>query len=1124
MNPISNITDYQIHHSSRRLERALQSLARTVFLYLTSASLLAGAMRLWAAADLYMQDTPADTGVEPNPDSGPMYVSQDIWVRQNAIPGYQPYAFGADPGWLTAISPLHQNPEYRDPRYSKPNYIYVRVRNRGSTASSGSERLRVYWAKASTGLSWPVQWEDYKANFCGPSKLYGIELTKPRKNAATASPAERTAYVNAVLGAATIKWTADLVSYFSKQDQIHELAAQHGVPSFLPWHREMMSRYEVLLRETDPTVTLLYWDWTTDPVNSTGGVDLMTAAFMGAANGVVGAPFSLSGFTANGVCGNARAGLVFSTSSFCSLHSGDWTFPPPELYRGKAAGLPGTLSDGTVLAPANFPTFRGMEGNPHGTAHVYMGSLGGNIGSVPTAAEDPFFFLLHANVDRLWAMWQRDISSVSRRDAATCYGTESGTLSITGTMPPWDGSSSMPPWTGSPGDFTYGKTSLDASVVDAPVYDTAPLTIPVLQAGESCVIEIPWFPPNPADFSCFGSDQGHVCLLARIETSNSAPFGMTFAEGADVDVNTRNNNNIVWRNVTVQDFWPGPLMIAPTWLRNLSVSNLVQARLQINMPSPDSTNGLFTAGTLLLNLGPVLYPRWLQNGAVGQGIERGAASNAVQVLSPGAFLSGIPLAPGEVQQVELQFRLIKNYPHPQGKILHVDLEQYNEEAAAPQFIGGQRAQFDFNKLDLVRAGSSWRYFDTGQYPGPAWTGQNYNDSDWPSGKAELGYGGGDEATPIRNGSPGAHYITTWFRQSFALTDPTLYRNLWLRLRAADSAVVYLNGTEIYRVNLPAGIPITPTTPASTTATGLVEKSFFPVNVSFALQLLATGTNVVAVEVHQASPASPELSFDLELLANLGTAQFPPVVELTKPENASLFLVGKSISLQADALDPDGSFVLVAFYADGQSLGVSQQAPYSVTWSNPPAGHHQLSVVATDVSGLRSSAFAVIQVLSNLPPIVNITNPNMDAIFKPGDPIPVGADASDPNGSVQKVELYLRPHEAFTGLGQLVGTDLTSPYVFPLSAPAAAGRYVLTAVATDDQGTWSQSEPVHVLVALPPTLTIHLEPPMVVVDWTPPDAILETAPAVTGPWTVMQNASPPLRIVPQGSMFFRAHLP
>ena len=50
-----------------------------------------------------------------------------------------------------------------------------------------------------------------------------------------------------------------------------------------------------------------------------------------------------------------------------------------------------------------FVDFEEMEGNPHGSAHV---SFGGSISSIPTAAKDPLFFMLHANVDRLWAKWQ----------------------------------------------------------------------------------------------------------------------------------------------------------------------------------------------------------------------------------------------------------------------------------------------------------------------------------------------------------------------------------------------------------------------------------------------------------------------------------------------------------------------------------------------------------------------------------------------------------------------------------------------------------------------------------------------------------------------------------------------
>jgi hypothetical protein len=90
-------------------------------------------------ADLAVRDTPADVGIEPNPDDGPMWVSDDIWVR-NAADGLLP----------------HENPIYSA---TLPRYVYVRVHNRGCVAGSGE--LKVYWAKASTGLGWPAQWEHY---------------------------------------------------------------------------------------------------------------------------------------------------------------------------------------------------------------------------------------------------------------------------------------------------------------------------------------------------------------------------------------------------------------------------------------------------------------------------------------------------------------------------------------------------------------------------------------------------------------------------------------------------------------------------------------------------------------------------------------------------------------------------------------------------------------------------------------------------------------------------------------------------------------------------------------------------------------------------------------------------
>jgi len=107
------------------------ALSLRLFLYLALAVFLHATAP--AASDLYIKDCPTDTGVEPNVACAVHYLSEDIWVRQNPISGYQFAPFTADPAWLTAVVPLHQNPEYRDPKFSKPNYVYIRVRNRGST-------------------------------------------------------------------------------------------------------------------------------------------------------------------------------------------------------------------------------------------------------------------------------------------------------------------------------------------------------------------------------------------------------------------------------------------------------------------------------------------------------------------------------------------------------------------------------------------------------------------------------------------------------------------------------------------------------------------------------------------------------------------------------------------------------------------------------------------------------------------------------------------------------------------------------------------------------------------------------------------------------------------------------
>jgi len=163
---------------------------------------------------------------------------------------------------------------------------------------------------------------------------------------------------------------------------------------------------------------------------------------------------------------------------------------------------------------------------------------------------------------------------------------------------------------------------------------------------------------------------------------------------------------------------------------------------------------------------------------------------------------------------------------------------------------------------LVPPGSTWKYLDDGTDQGTAWRDPAFDDSAWAAGSAQLGYGDGDEATVVGFGTdPNNKFITTWFRHSFQVADPSIFTGALLRVLRDDGAVVYLNGTEVFRSNMPVGA-IDSLTLASGAVGGSSESTFFQTAVDPAL--LLTGTNVLAVEIHQVQRWSSDISFDLDL--------------------------------------------------------------------------------------------------------------------------------------------------------------------------------------------------------------------------------------------------------------------
>jgi len=164
--------------------------------------------------------------------------------------------------------------------------------------------------------------------------------------------------------------------------------------------------------------------------------------------------------------------------------------------------------------------------------------------------------------------------------------------------------------------------------------------------------------------------------------------------------------------------------------------------------------------------------------------------------------------------------------------------------------------------------TSWKYSDTGTDLGTSWKNSGFDDTAWKSGQAELGYGDGGEKTVIGFGSDANNkYITSYFRKSFVLNNKQKVNGLTLLLKCDDGAVIYLNGNEIQRYNMPTGAIGFGTT-AVNGITGTDESDFH--SFSFGSEFLINGNNVIAVEVHQNAANSNDVSFDMELSATMNS--------------------------------------------------------------------------------------------------------------------------------------------------------------------------------------------------------------------------------------------------------------
>jgi len=301
--------------------------------------------------------------------------------------------------------------------------------------------------------------------------------------------------------------------------------------------------------------------------------------------------------------------------------------------------------------------------------------------------------------------------------------------------------------------------------------------------------------------------------------------------------------------------------------------------------------------------------------AFPNGMRLGPGTFTVVVRSQAAFQaaygSGLPIAgqwTGRLDPIADTIRLTRAAPTGQTEIL--DEVGFAAEAPWPEAANGQGGSLQLidAKQDNTRVGNwtaipalgsaqsrrllemtnLWRYDQSGRDLGVAWRDPHYDDAAWPSGRALLYVE--SAALPAPKNTPLAiGPITFYFRTSFVYHGPTAGLRLKARTIIDDSAIVYLNGTELVRVGFNQGDQVA----FDTFAGRWVDNAALEGPFLIEQDALQYGTNVVAVEVHQNNANSSDVAWGMDLeiegTADASTPGRPNSLAHKLPPFPSVFL-------------------------------------------------------------------------------------------------------------------------------------------------------------------------------------------------------------------------------------------
>jgi hypothetical protein len=239
--------------------------------------------------------------------------------------------------------------------------------------------------------------------------------------------------------------------------------------------------------------------------------------------------------------------------------------------------------------------------------------------------------------------------------------------------------------------------------------------------GDTEILAFDWTPPDPSDYAAFGADKAHFCLLARIETSTTAPFGMTSPETGNLYANVQNNNNIVWKNISIVDTDGDGARYADVVIGNFG-REARATRLVFETPKRRGA-ALFDWGHVLLEFRGDALADWAKGKVKGEGFER-LADGRLLLTRPGAQVLGPPLKPGAFGTLHAQF--VPDGRRPTGaRAFELDVTEVDEKFRR---TGGQR--FLLKTSDPCRRHRPDEAIGT--FDGVVWI---------PKGRGECGCGG-----------------------------------------------------------------------------------------------------------------------------------------------------------------------------------------------------------------------------------------------------------------------------------------------------------------------------------------------------------------------------------------------